>query len=114
MPFISEISESASPIRVEMVSTSVSRKLLFKFCDVSEIEFDYSQSRLWSPPFQPRIFLSSPGNAIVTQDDMLLGLRKIARLRRRRRHGICFKVYAYLHLGLITFMHTFTLSHSLK
>lgn len=96
MPFISEISASASPTRVEMVSNSVSRRLLSKFSDVSsEIGFNYSQSRLWSPPFQPRIFLSSPGNAIVTQDDMLLRLRKITRLRRRRRHGICFNVCTY-------------------
>lgn len=112
MPLVSEISAAASdslslhihvthsPTRVEMVSNSVSRRLLCKFCDVSEVgfDFDYSQSRLWSPPFQPKIFLSSPGNAIVTQDDMLVRLRKITRLGRRRRYRICSNVRIHAHL----------------
>ncbi|KAL1826866.1 hypothetical protein ACET3Z_005278 [Daucus carota] len=110
MPFISEISAAASsscslpvnvantapgfsPIRVEMVSKSVSRRLLHKFRDVSDAGLDYLPSRLWSPPFQPSMFLSSPGNSIVTPKDMLLRLRKLAQPRQRRRYRICFNAF---------------------
>lgn len=127
MPFISEISAAASsscslpvnvantapgfsPIRVEMVSKSVSRRLLHKFRDVSEVGLDYLPSRLWSPPFQPSMFLSSPGNSIVTPKDMLLRLRKLAQPRQRRRYRICFNVCYYVHI----FLRTYSLNQIMK
>lgn len=121
MSFISEISAAASTsrslpfedftcstTRVEMVSKSVSRRLLHKFRDVSELGLDHSQSTLWSPPFQPSMFLSSPRNAIVTPNDMLLRLQKLQQLRRRRRYRICLNVCNYIHICIHVYVCKYT------
>nr|GMD11559.1 uncharacterized protein LOC107859186 [Ipomoea batatas] len=84
---------SSSPLRIQMVSKSVSEKLLSKFSDVSEFDFDYSQSGLWSPPIQRNVFLSSPGK-ILSHSEMAAKLTKVLkRHQRRRRH--CFHVRCY-------------------
>ncbi|KAL3520079.1 hypothetical protein ACH5RR_018228 [Cinchona calisaya] len=80
---------ASSPIRTQFVSQSVSERLLSKFSDVSEFNFDYSQSGLWSPPIQRSVFMNSP-RTILTQHGMLAKLRSAldAQQHRRRRYKL--------------------------
>lgn len=64
----SDSSNSPSP-SIQMVSKSVSDRLLGKFFDASQYDFDYEQSGLWSPPLRRSVFLDSPGNIISCFDD---------------------------------------------
>ncbi|GMH19555.1 hypothetical protein Nepgr_021396 [Nepenthes gracilis] len=77
---ISETSSSSSsasyPLRVQMVSHRKSERLLQKFFDAHEFDFDYEQSALWSPPIRRSVFLSSPGR-IFTDHEMAAKLSKV-------------------------------------
>ncbi|PQQ00876.1 uncharacterized protein Pyn_18744 [Prunus yedoensis var. nudiflora] len=55
----SSSSASTTP-SIQMVSKSVSERLLGKFFDASQYDFDYEQSGLWSPPLRRSVFLDSP------------------------------------------------------
>ncbi|MFQ6662284.1 hypothetical protein Gotur_030148 [Gossypium turneri] len=71
----------SSPVKVQVVPKSVSDRLLEKFLDVSEFNFDYEKSGIWSPPVRRSAFLSSPGR-IFTEQDMLERLKRVMDRRR--------------------------------
>ncbi|KAB5534546.1 hypothetical protein DKX38_017632 [Salix brachista] len=72
----------ASP-SIQIVSKSDSERLLGKFFDASQYDFDYEQSSLWSPPIPARrVFLASPAGHSK--------LKKAKRACRRRFTGTAF------------------------
>ncbi|KAG5622343.1 hypothetical protein H5410_007561 [Solanum commersonii] len=97
MPTISEISSScswqledepiiSSPLKIQLVSKSVSERLLSKFSDLTEFGFDYSKSGLWSPPIE-RSHVFSTGE-ILSHRQMADKLNKVLKRHQRRRR--CF------------------------
>lgn len=69
-------SPSAHVVKVQVVPKCVSDRLLEKFYDKSQFDFDYEQSGLWSPPIRRTVFLNSQGK-IFSEKEMLQRLQSI-------------------------------------
>lgn len=74
-------SSTSSPT-IQIVSKSVSERLVGKFFDASQFDFVYEQSGLWSPPIRRTVFLASPGS-ICSEGDMLRKLKKANKTWKR-------------------------------
>lgn len=87
------ITNETYPQKVQIVTKSVSDRLLQKFYDEPQFDFDYEKSGLWSPPVPRTVFLSSPGS-IFTQQEMLERLRSMnSRNHHSKKIRVCFSVH---------------------
>ncbi|KAL8140518.1 hypothetical protein V2J09_006539 [Rumex salicifolius] len=92
----SSYSSLPSPLRTQLVSKSKNEKLLRKFYDAFEYDFDYEKSGLWSPPVPRGAFMGSPSDGrgrVMTEHEMVEKLRKVMEARRgesRTRNKACF------------------------
>ncbi|CAN4102967.1 unnamed protein product [Withania somnifera] len=63
-------SEHEDGALIQLVSKSTSERLLGKYFDASEFDFDYEQSSIWSPLVLPkRIFLTSPRPKLLCSEN---------------------------------------------
>ncbi|KAK2638729.1 hypothetical protein Ddye_026524 [Dipteronia dyeriana] len=82
-------SSAATSPGIQMVSKSVSDRLLGKFFDALQYDFDYDQSGLWSPPVHRKVYLDSPaGNIICSEEEIFSKLKKKAKKARILVKGI--------------------------
>ncbi|GAB4831456.1 hypothetical protein Ancab_005472 [Ancistrocladus abbreviatus] len=105
---ISETSSSSSyspyPLKIQLVSKSESEKLLQKFFDAPEFDFNYEQSGPWSPPVQRGVFVGEPGR-IFTEEMMAAKLSKLLEAKsgrwKLRTRSCCFNVWPF---GCVDFL----------
>ncbi|GAY33502.1 hypothetical protein CUMW_275280 [Citrus unshiu] len=85
-------STTGSSTTVQMVSKSVSDRLLGKFFDALQYDFDYEQSGLWSPPVPRKVYLNSLGK-MCSDDEMFSKLKRAKKACRWR--FFCFNIMIF-------------------
>lgn len=80
-------SSSSSSVLTQNVPKPVSDRLLQKYIDVSEFQFDYQTSGIWSPPFQRNAFLSPKGK-ILTNKEMAEKFQNFQEPPRIKRYNL--------------------------
>ncbi|KAK9688772.1 hypothetical protein RND81_09G009900 [Saponaria officinalis] len=75
---------------ITTVTKSQSDRLLGKFFDALEFDFEYDKSSLWSPLVPRTVFLTSPGIIMCSNDDRLL----VKVYRSRRRMAKSFRIFS--------------------
>lgn len=111
--FEEEASTSSTPnstpkcgMKVQLVSKSKSERLLEKYFDAFEFEFDYEQSGIWSPPVRRTAYVGSPGR-MFTEQEMMAKLKAVLEGRngscRRRNGSACLDVWGCISSLFFTF-----------
>ncbi|KAK4744511.1 hypothetical protein SAY87_010823 [Trapa incisa] len=82
---------------IQIVPKSVSDRLLGKFFDASQFDFNYEQSSLWSPPLQRTAFIgySSPRNL---REKVSSSSTTKSKRTKQRKKGLNWRRYLRLSL----------------
>uniref|UniRef100_A0A803N2S1 Uncharacterized protein n=1 Tax=Chenopodium quinoa TaxID=63459 RepID=A0A803N2S1_CHEQI len=92
-------------MKVQLVSKSKSERLLEKYFDAFEFEFDYEQSGIWSPPIRRTAYVGSPGK-MFTEQEMMDRLKSVLEGRNgscRRSGSACIDVWGCISSLFTTF-----------
>lgn len=102
----STLSTPTCGMKIQLVSKSKSERLLEKYFDAFEFDFNYEQSGIWSPPVRRTAYLGSPGR-VLSEQEMMAKLRSVLETTSgsscTRRGSTCFDVWGCISSLFSTF-----------